>query len=182
MSDRLRLVHGPDVLETLKAEGEAAVFTYRLNKPVFILTLVIGGAILGLAGMMWWNSGLASTGWVAGFAVLVAMGTAIGGLAARWYVYTQTHFLAISEDRVFVGRGDRMWAIDWSLLDRESLGFEQMSVSSTGGSLDLNVADEDIEVRLYNTFVHLDDIQGFMFRILQHLRDDEPEADADDDS
>lgn len=176
MSDRLRLVHGPDVLETIKEEDEVAVFRYRLNKPVFILALVIGAAILGLAGMMWWNSQLASAGWVAGFAVLVAMGGGIGALAARWYYYTRSHFLAMSDQKVFVGRSDRMWAIDWALLDRETLGFEEMSVSSTGGSLELDVADEDIEVRLYNTFVHLDDIQAFMFRILQHLKD---EADAD---
>ncbi|MFB6350430.1 MAG: hypothetical protein ABEN55_19425 [Bradymonadaceae bacterium] len=185
MSDRLRLVHGPDALETLKEEGEMVVFGYKLNKPVFVLTLVIGAAILGLAGMMWWNSGLATTGWIAGFAVLITLGGGIGALAAHWYAYTQSHFLAISEDKVFVGQGDRMWSIDWELLDRDSLGFEQMSVSSTGGSLDLDVADEEIEVRLYNTFVRLEDIQGFMFRILQHLKDEadaELEEPADDDS
>ena len=177
----LRLIHGPDVLDALKEEGEVAVFRYQLNKPVFILALLVGGAILGLAGMMWWNSQLADAGWIAGFAVLVAMGVGIGGLAARWYAYTQSHFLAMSDEKVFVGSGDRMWAIGWPLLDRESLGFEEMTVSSTGGSLDLSVADEEIEVRLYNTFVHLDDIQGFMFRILQHLKDEADGETGDDD-
>ena len=172
----LRLVQGSDVPETLKDEGEVAVYTYRVNTPIFILTAVVSGAILTLAGVMWWNSQLAGAGWLGGFSVLVSMGVGLGLLALYWYSYTQTHFVAFSDDKVFVGGRDKMWCIDWSLLDRESLGFEEMSVGSTGGSLDLQVGGEEIPLRLYNTFVHLEDIQGFMFRILKHLKGEDIEV------
>lgn len=178
MSD-IRLVHGPEVKDVLEEEGKFALFSYGLNKPVFGLTLIIGGALLALAGMMWWNSQLTSPGWIAGFSVLTTLGIGLGALAAYWYVYTETHFLAMSEETVFVGKRDRMWAIGWPLLDRESLGFEDMALSSTGGTLEIDVAGQQIPVRLYNSFVHLEDIQGFMFRILQHLKEeDEAEEDA----
>ncbi len=172
----LRLVQGSDVPETLRDEGEVAVYTYRVNTPIFILTAVVSGAILTLAGVMWWNSQLAGAGWIAGFSVLVSMGVGLGILALYWYSYTQTHFVAFSDEKVFVGGRDKMWCIGWSLLDRESLGFEEMSVGSTGGSLDLQVGGEEIPLRLYNTFVHLEDIQGFMFRILKHLKGEDIEV------
>ncbi len=178
----LRLVQGNDVVERLRAEGEVTVYTYRLNRPVFVLTLLVGAALLGLAGTMWWNSGLADAGWIAGFGALVTVGGGLGILAAYWYSYTQTHFLGLSDRTVFVGGRDRMWCIDWSLLDRETLGFEEMSVSSTGGALELGVGGEQIRVRLYNTFVHLEDLQGFMFRILRHLKDDPPDEQGGDAS
>ena len=179
MSDDIRLVHGPEIEDVLAEEGGVAVFRYNLNIPVFVLTLLVGGSLLAMAGMMWWNGQLQSVGWFALFGVFNAAGLAIGSLAAYWFYFAETQFLALSKQKVFVGRRNRMWSIDWELLDREALGFDEMSHSSIGGRLDLEVAGQEIPVHIYNTFVRLDDIQGLMFRVLQHLKGESPIDDAE---
>lgn len=167
----IRLLHGPDVRETLKDEGEIAVFRYSLNTPIFTVALLIGAVLLAIGGYVWWNYGFAAWRWSAAIAVPSAGGLAIGAVAAYWYYFSETHFVAFSDDHVYVGERDRMWSIDWSLLDRETLGFEEMSLSSVGGSLELDVAGQQIPVRLYSAFVQLENLQGFMYKILQHLKE-----------
>lgn len=181
----IRLLHGPEVRETLKDEGEIAVFRYRLNMPVFTVALVIGAALLAIGGFVWWTYGFADTRWTFAIAVPAAAGLTIGAVAAYWYYFSETNFLAFSDDHVYVGQRDRMWSVDWSLLDREALGFEEMSVGSLGGELEFDVAGQQIPVRLYSAFVQLENIQGFMYKILQHLKEqadlDEDELDAPED-
>jgi len=179
MSDDIRLVHGPEIEDVLAEEGGVAVFRYNLNIPVLMLTLLVGGSLLAMAGMMWWNGQLQSVGWFVLFGVFNAVGLASGVLAAYWFYFSETQFLALSKQKVFVGRRNRMWSIDWQLLDREALGFEEMSVNSIGGSLEIEVAGQEIPVHIYNTFVQLDDIQGFIFRVLQHLKGESPIEEAE---
>lgn len=174
----IRLVHGPEVGEALQEQDEIAVFRYRLNKPVFTLTLIVGGALLASAGWMWWGWELASISWIAVFSVLGGLGLSIGAVAAYWYFFAETHFLAMSTEKVFVGKRNRMWSIDWSLLDRESLGFENMALSSFAASLDFDVGGQQLPVLLYNAYVRLENMQGFMYRILQHLKQ---EAELDEE-
>lgn len=174
----IRLVHGPEVGEALQEQDEIAVFRYRLNKPVFTLTLIVGGALLASAGWMWWGWELTSISWIAVFSVLGGLGLSIGAVAAYWYFFAETHFLAMSTEKVFVGKRNRMWSIDWSLLDRESLGFENMALSSFAASLDFDVGGQQLPVMLYNAYVRLENMQGFMYRILQHLKQ---EAELDEE-
>lgn len=181
-SEGIRLLHGRSgVREALRDTSELALFRYRLNKPAFLITLVVGGLLLALGGMIWWNGDLSGAGGIVGFGVLMAAGLGLGALAAWWYGYTQTHFLAATPDRLFVGKRDRMWSISWELLDREALGFEDMAVSSVSSHLDVEVAGQEIILRLFNPFVSLEDLEGFMFHVLQKLKEQEEEtADAPD--
>jgi hypothetical protein len=55
-------------------------------------------------------------------------------------------------------------------LDREALGLEEMNVSSVGGQLELNVAEHQIPVRLFNPFVMLDHLEAFMGRLLEQAK------------
>lgn len=185
LMSEIRLLHGPDVRETLKDEGEIAVFRYRLNTPVFTVALLVGAALLAIGGFVWWNYGFSAARWTLAIAIPSGAGIAIGAVAAYWYYFSETNFVAFSDDHVYVGERDRMWSVDWSLLDREALGFEEMSVSSLGGSLELDVAGQQIPVRLYSAFVQLENIQGFMYKILQHLKEqadlDEEDIDAPED-
>lgn len=170
---KLRLLHGADdVREALKSGEELDVFRYQLNKPSFMLALVVGGVLLGLGGMLWWDTGLASASSIAVFVAICAVGLGLGVWVAYWYAYTQTHFVAVSDNELFIGERERMWAVDHDLLDRESLGFEDMNISKIGGSMDMDVGGQELRVRLFNAFIHLDDIQGFILRLLQHLKGD----------
>ena len=171
----IRLLHGrTDVREALRDTDELALFRYSLNLPTFVITLIVGSALMALGGAIWWNGQLAAGGYGITFGVLVGMGVALSGVAAYWYSYTQTHFLAATPEHLFVGTRDRMWSISWQLLDREALGLEEMNVSSVGGKLELDVAEHQIEIRLFNPFVMLDHLEPFMGRLLQQAQD--PEA------
>jgi len=167
------------VREALRDTSELVLFRYRLNKPTFVITLIVGGLLLALGGMSWWNDQLAGPGAIAGFVVLVGGGLALGALGAWWYGFTQTHFLATTPDRLFVGKRDRMWAVDWELLDRKTLGFEDMKPSSVQGRLDMQVAEQEIPVRLFNPFVSLEELEGFMIQVLQHLKEQDEQQDDD---
>lgn len=167
----IQLLHGrTDVREALRDTDELALFRYNLNIPTFLITLIVGSALTGLGGVIWWKGQLGTGGYTVTFGVLVGLGLALGGLAAYWYSYTQTHFLAATPEHLFVGTRDRMWAISWELLDREALGLEEMNVSSVGGQLELNVAEHQIPVRLFNPFVMLDHLEAFMGRLLEQAK------------
>jgi len=174
----IQLLHGPDVREMLEEEGEVAVFRYQLNTPVFWAALSIGAVLLAVGGFVWWSWGLSGLSWRLAAIMPAGSGMAVGAVAGYWYYFAETHFIAFSDERVFVGERDRMWSIDWSLLDRETLGFEEMALSSVGGTLEFEVAGQEIPVRLYSAFVRLENIQGFMYKILQHLKQ---RADLDED-
>lgn len=172
MGDKIRLVDGAEVREELLSGDDVTIYDYELNKPVAGLALVVGTALAGLAGAVWWTSGLPDASWIFVFALLALGALGFWGLVGYWYRYAAGRFVAVSPQRLFVGEGDQMWSIDWSLVDRQAVGFDEMSVTSLGGKLDLDVAGQHVELRLYNTFVRLEDIQGPMLRLLESVRDE----------
>lgn len=182
MSD-IRLVQGPEMREALRKRADLDVYRYQLNTPAFVITLIVGVALLLLGGVLWWQSQLATASWVATFVLITIGGLGAWAWAGYWYVFVETHFLAVSPERFFIGRRDRMWSIDWELLDAETLGFEEMTARSTKGELDMEVAGQAIYVHLFNAFVHLEDLQGLIFQLLQSLKDreTEPEEERDDE-
>ncbi len=177
----IRLIQGPEMREELRERAELDVYRYDLNMPSFVISLIVGVAILGLDIMLWWQSGLADISWIVTFVVLAILGLSALGLAGYWYVFVQTNFLALSPETFLIGQRDRMWSIDWELLDAEALGFDDMTAQSTKSELDMQVAGQDIHVHLFNAFVHLEELPELIFQLLQHLKEHEDNHETEND-
>lgn len=151
-------------------EGDVEVFRYQLNRVGYTIVLLVGGLMLAGAGYIWWGTGLAENFWTAVFAGLTAGGLGLSIHAAYWYAFSSVHFVAVSDQKLVVGRQQKAWAIDWSVLDAEALGFEEMNNTAMRGALDVHVGGQDIKIHLYNAYVFLEDIQGFIFSLLKRLQ------------
>ncbi|MFW5967357.1 MAG: hypothetical protein ACOCV2_07560 [Persicimonas sp.] len=178
----IQLFEGKRDVATALDGVEAQIFGYRLNRLGFGSVVGIGLLMAAGAALAAWQTGLDEPLWTA-----VVVGLGAGALflfarAAYWYAFAKSHFVAITDERLFVGRLDKAWAISWSILDAESLGFDDMDASALRGALDMQIAGEQIEVYLYNAFIFLNDIQAFMLSLLKELKGEEGEQTAAESS
>ncbi|MFB6263595.1 MAG: hypothetical protein ABEL76_08235 [Bradymonadaceae bacterium] len=184
MSDeRMRLLHEGEVREALAGRDDLEVYRYRMNKPVVAVAAVVALLLFGLAALLVWNEGLAGWQWIATFVWLVSGGVTAVGLCGYWYAFARSRLIGVGPEALYVGREQRAWAIDWELLDAETLGLERMEVSSGRGQLDLTVGGQKIRLHFYNAFVRLEDLQELMYVLLQRVDDDwEGKEDGDEGS
>ena len=174
---KVQLHHDTDVEKTLMRDDVEA-FSYVLNPLGFGMILLFGGTLLSAAGYIYFQYGLSQPMYTAIMAGLAGAGLAIGINVARWYVYQRTHFVAVSPAKLYVGKEDRMWSVDWEVLDAEALGFESLDISEMRGEMQIEAGGQTIDVHLYNAFCYLDDIQGFMLELLTQLKANQDRADA----
>lgn len=177
MPNKFELLSGPAV-QTALTEADAQVFRYTLNPAglyiAFGLALVfyIGGAlcyfISGLGGFM-----------TVLFVALMFAGVGFTTLAAYWHQFASQQLVAVSEDRLFVGGPKATWAIAWELLDRRSMGFEELQMTRLRGALRLQVGGQTIPLHLFNMIAYLADIEGFMHGVLTRLQLPEGEVPAE---
>ena len=177
---RIRLLHGPDVEEALEEAGELQVHPYELNTPVYGLMAAVVAALGAGVGLMTFGygqflgSGLGSVI----FWVLIAVGLTLVGVSGYWWNYARNYFVAASEHALFVGNQHRLWRVEWSLLDRRSLGLEEMELSVMGANLDVEAGGQQIPIRMFNPFVRIGDLEGLMGRILEQIKDGEDAEDS----
>ncbi len=172
----VQLLDAKGVDEALQ-EGDVDVFRYQLNRLGYTLVLAIGGIMLAAAGFLWWQYGFSEDLWTAVFAGLVAGGLGLSVHAAYWYAFSSTHFVGVSDQKLLVGREEKAWSIDWSVLDVEALGLQRMNATAVKGVLEVQVGGEEIKIHLYNAYVFLEDIQALMSRLLEQLQSQQ-QADA----
>lgn len=165
----VQLVDKKGVDEALEG-SDVDVFRYQLNRLGYTLILAIGGIMLASAGFIWWQYGFSEKMWTAIFAGLIAGGIGISIHAAYWYAFAGTHFVGISDDKLLVGREEKAWSIDWSVLDIEALGLQRMNATAAKGVLEVRVGGEEIKIYLYNPYVFLEDIQALMSSLLERLQ------------
>jgi hypothetical protein len=150
--------------------GDVDVFRYQLNRLGYTLILAIGGLMLAGAGFIWWQYGFSENLWTAIFAGLVAGGLGLSVHAAYWYAFAGTHFVGVTDDKLLVGREEKAWSIDWSVLDVDALGLQRMNATAAKGMLEVRVGGEEIKIYLYNPYVFLEDIQALMSSLLERLQ------------
>jgi len=170
--ERIRLLHGPDVERVLEDAEDLAVHAYRLNGPVYGLVGALVAALAAGVGLMAWGYGQ-FLGSILGsmlFWGLIAGGAVVIVVAAYWWNYARNYFVAVSDDALFVGNQHRLWRIEWSLLDRRSIGLEEMDLSVVGTQLDVEAAGQQIPIRVFNPFVRIDEMEGLMGRILEQIK------------
>ena len=175
---KLELISGPAVEQTLRKEG-VDVFRYVLNKPGLYLFLGVAMAFYGLAGITYWETQLAEPIWTVTFFCLLLVGLAFSAIAAYWHQFVNQHVVAVSDDHLFVGGAEKMWAISWDILTKKSLGFEEMELSRIQGALKIQVGGQTIKLHLFNALAYLADIEGLIFRLLNHIADQEEAAEAE---
>lgn len=167
----IHLLSGPAVNEALQEAAVRQIFRYRLNPPTVGLLVAIGVLFFLGAGLMFFGPGLGG-GYRLAFFISLFMGMSFLSMAGFWSRFKDSHFIAISEDFFFVGKEDKAWRIDWSLITRETLDFESISMSRFRGKLTLNAAGQDVEIPLFTPFVFVEDIEGLMLEVLSRLDDD----------
>jgi hypothetical protein len=173
---KVQLHHDSDVEKTL-ASDHVEAFAYTLNPLGFGMILLFGGTLLSAAGYIYFKYAFTQPMFTAIMAGLAGAGLAIGINVARWYAFQRTHFVAVSPDKLYVGKEERMWSIDWDVLDAEALGFDSLDVSQMRGSMEIEAGGQKIDIQLYNAFCYLDDIQGFMLELLSQLKAHQDAAD-----
>ncbi|MBA2664720.1 MAG: hypothetical protein H0U74_20705 [Bradymonadaceae bacterium] len=186
---KLHLLHGPAVQGALEAETVDEMFRYELNK--YAAGALLGLGVLCLLGAFgtWIFTRLNASLWATLFVLLMLAGLSFCSMASYWVNFVRDSFVAVSANFLFVGRSERAWKIDWSLLDKRALGLHAMELSPLKGGLVIEVAGQRIKLHLFNAFAYLVDIQTFMLHVLQRLKPHEaalvdardPEDDDDDD-
>lgn len=176
MPGKMELLSGPTVEQTLK-DGDVTVFRYILNKPGLYMVLGVAFFFYALAGLTWWETQLSEPVWTVAFVCLLFVGMGFSAVAAYWHQFANQNVIGVSDDRLFVGGPKKLWAVSWDLLDRQAMGFEEMELSRLRGGLNVNVGGQRIKVHLFNAIAYLNDIEGFMFGVLNNIQLDDDEAD-----
>jgi hypothetical protein len=167
---------GPNVEKTLQ-NGDVTVFRYTVNNAGLYLIIGIGLIFYALAGLTYWETQLSQPVWNVAFFSLLIVGTGFNALAAYWHQFASQNVVAVSDEKLYVGGPKKLWGIDWDLLDRKAAGFDEMELSRLRGSLDMKVGGQRIKLHLFNAVAYLDDIEGLMFRLLSHLKEQQEEPD-----
>jgi hypothetical protein len=171
--DRIRLLHGPDVEQALEEASDLTVYPYQLNTPVYGLVAALTAAMGAGVGLMAWGYGQ-FLGSVAGSVIfwgLIALDAAVVIMSGYWWNYARNYFVATSKEALFVGSGHRLWRVAWPLLDRRSVGLEEMELSIVGTSLDIEAGGQQIPIRVFNPFVRIGDMEGLMGHILEQIKE-----------
>lgn len=165
----IQLLHGPAADEALAEEPHEA-FSYQMNK-AGIGFVVGGGALFLVSALVTWLftrlGGALSTSL---FVLFMVLGLTLFSLATHWMNFVRDSFVATSPSYLFVGHKGRVWRISWALLDARTMGFHDMELKTLKGFLDLRVAGQQVKIHLFNAFALLEDIQGLMLQILEHLQ------------
>jgi hypothetical protein len=170
---KIHLLSGPAVGDALQDAAVRQIFRYRLNPPTVGLLVAIALLFFIGAGLVFFGPGLGG-GYSAAFFVSLFLGVSFFSMAGYWSRFKDDHFIAISDEYLFVGKEEKAWQIHWSLITRETLDFEAMSMSRFRGKLMLDAAGQPVEIPLFTPFVFVEDIEGLMLEVLRRL-DEEPE-------
>lgn len=173
---KIQLLSGSAVDQALEGTAVRHLFRYDLNPATLGVLLVIGGLSFLAAAYLWFGTGLGG-GYTAGFITALIAGSTFFSMASFWSNFSNSRFIAISDDFLFVGENDeKAWQIHWSLVDRDTLNFDEMKSSRFRGKINLEAAGQNIEIPLYTPFAYIEDLEGLMFELLQRLESEGGEA------
>lgn len=165
---KIQLLTGPAVEESLENTGVRRLIRYQLNPATVGLLFLFGIASFGAALYLVFGPGLGG-GYTAGFAIALVMGMTFFSMVSFWSNFKTKHFIAVSDEFLYVGKDEKAWRVHWSLVDRDSLNFDAMKNSRFQGKIYLETAGQTVEVPLFTPFVFVEDIEGLMFELLQRL-------------
>ncbi len=168
-SNKIELLSGPAVQDAL-TQADAKVYRYELNPVGLMLAVGVAFVFYGLGAFCYWQTGLSNPLWMILFVALMFTGVGFTAVAAYWHQFATQHLVGVSTDRLFVGGPKATWVIAWELLDRKSMGFEQMQMTRLRGALEMRVSGQDIKLHLFNAIAYLSDIEAFMHGVLSHLQ------------
>lgn len=172
---KIQLLSGPSINEALEETAVRHLFRYELNSATLGVLLVLGGLFFVGAGYLWFGPGLGGTS-TAGFVATLLGGMTFFSMAAFWGNFGNSQFIAISDDFLFVGDDESAWRIHWSLVNRDTLNFDDMTSSRFRGKIHVQAAGQNIEIPLYTPFAYVEDLEGLMFELLQRLDSEGGEA------
>ena len=165
---KIQLLSGSAVDDALEQTAVRHFFGYELNRAPIGVLLFLGFAGFVAAGYLWFVPGLGGA-MTAAFVGCILAGMTFFSMASFWANFRNNRFVAVTDDYLFVGADEQAWRIHWSLVDRQSLNFDQMQSSRFRGKINLETAGQDIELSLYTPFVRIEDLEGLMFELLQRL-------------
>ncbi|WP_158542625.1 hypothetical protein [Lujinxingia litoralis] len=175
---RIQLLSGPAVQQSLHDEPGAQLFRYRLNTLTLGAALGLGLILLLVAALLFFGPGLGGF-YTAGFIASMALGLTLCSVVSYWSNFARKHFVATTDHSLLVGRNDNAWRVDWSLVTRETLDFEGMTLSPTRARLDLRAGGQHIAIPIFTPFVYLGDLEALMLALLERL-DIDPGALSED--
>lgn len=168
----LVLLHDGDVRRVL-LDFKGRAFHYHLNTAGQQLLLAGAGVLIASCVAILLVTKLAVL-WSILAAIAGVIGVATLAYIWRWRKFSQTSFVALDQDFLYIGDNKRAWRVAWGLLDAQSMGFDKLEIGKGNGKLELNVAGQKIDLQLYHPLTHVEDLQGFMFEVLTRFQD--PEA------
>lgn len=172
--NKLQLIEGNDVAPTVEAQ-DSRVHRYVVNKPGLNLLLVLSFVFFIAAAILWLGGFATSLGIQIAVGICILLGFTCSVTVSYWNGVGARRFVATSEEHLMIGDAERMWMIDWDLLDTQSLGLTNMELSKAGGRLNVQVAGESIPLLLFSPFAYLNEPHEFMAELLGHVQSDEEE-------
>lgn len=172
---KIQLLSGPAIDDALEETAVRHLFRYQLNPATLAVLLLLGAAGFITAFYFWFWPGLGG-GYTVAFISSILLGMTFFSMASFWGNFQHKHFVAISDDFLYVGNDQQAWRIHWSMVNRDTLNFDEMQNSRLRGKLYLEAAGQTIDIPLFTPFVFVEDIEGLMFELLQRLEADGGEA------
>ncbi|MBN1944906.1 MAG: hypothetical protein JW797_04480 [Bradymonadales bacterium] len=166
----VRIYDGLQMESYLKAHP-TVLYRYQANTYGLVILSVLAAAAIGLAFYIGFGADL--TGFWNSLALALAGVTVLGviGLVVYWFLFTKIHYLATSDQDLIIGEGRKVVAIDWSLLDAQTLGFGSLNPGQARAAvLSVKLGSARYRLRLFTRWVCLKNLQGFMSTLLLHLQ------------
>lgn len=170
--DSLTLLHGPHARKALEGP-DVTVYAYALNRLGMYMLLGAAGILYVMAAWIWFGGHATTLPWQIGLGSAFVIATVLSILVTYYNHIAEKRVVAISDETLMVGEVERLWVIDWSILDVESVGLKDMELSRASAGLQITAGGQDIKLLLYSPFARLADPQGFMFEVLSKFQERE---------
>ncbi|GEM_PF-4013464 len=162
----LHLLEGPPAEALIR---NAQSYRYAINKPVILIAVAFASFCFAICGFLYLKTPLDEVQMILAFAAALVGGSYFSLRSIYWWSFVSERVVAISDNMFIVGKKDKVWGIDWSILDVDAMGIENMVLSKMGAHFVVKVAGEHIKVPLYGAMYYLEDLEKFMGDVLAHV-------------
>ena len=160
-----------DELEDYVKNISTSLYRYKPNVIGFMVLLVIALISLGVGGYIWFFGAPEKGMDLLPSSLMFGLSLSLLGSVFYWLYYTRMCYLATSEKHLIVGRGSQAKAYLWSGivagLSAQESGLEEKSQFK--GVLKLEYEGEPMTIRLYNRYICLSSINGFISKMLTEV-------------
>lgn len=175
---KLRKIEGEEPVLAWLRQGGVRTFRYRVNKPGFIFLGILSFITAVLALVLLSRSALALPIHWAGFTVLMAFTTGCMWTISRWTLFAHRHYIALTDEELFLGYARTGVIIPRSLVNARTFGLDRMRTGRISASVPIELETYRDDIHLFGPFANLDMIEPFIEEMLHDIQTNEVEEEV----